>query len=674
LRSGDYSGGYAVSVLGDTRVDAADRGDVTPKSRKGRALVAMLALAKHNSTTRERVANLLWPDVPEDKARSSLRQTLGEVRDSFQNANGDSAVIVSRDKIALATAQVMCDAVSLINALRDGNDAETKMILEKWRGDYLADISGINDRTEEWAQMERAAFDAELREKSQRRIEALLHDQAHEQVRIITTYLLKRDPTNEILTRAAMQADAALDDLPMLHRRFQVLREALTEELEAQPATTTRKLFETLTGDEEQIVAAPKQVAKPRERSPLYSEMPIVFCPHVQMRGVDRAESDILLGLREDILAGVSRYRDLRLLTVSSLPEPEDASLYGESSRVFALSLSGRKAVGGLKVTAALSRLVDGVLIWSEVFELNNAQEWAAVDAVVARVAGALLPAMDRFTLSQTDHSDQSNDAYQLYLRGRAIATNALDAKTAKAAIKLLTSAITLKPNIANAYPLLARIYNTGIIYSQNISDIKSSRALAIDFAHKSIELDNNNPHAYVVLGWTYLWQEKWDEAEITFEHSLVFNANYADRLIEIAFGYLNIGNLDFAEVLLKRCLQLNPFPRDHYYVDLAWLETLRGNYAAAMRYFSTVTHYDLLGHVHCAISYFLAKSNFIAQKHANVIRAHVVKHKCTDGDISPLAIANWFMCHIPLRDTVLKNKMRLALVGALELEARQLN
>jgi DNA-binding SARP family transcriptional activator/Tfp pilus assembly protein PilF len=663
-------GGYTVSVLGDTRVDAADRGDVTPKSRKGRALVAILALAQHNSTTRERVANLLWPDVPEDKARSSLRQTLGEVRDSFQYQDGDNAVIVSRDKIALATAQVMCDAVSLINALRDGNDAETKMILAKWRGDYLADISGINDRTEEWARLERAAFDAELREKSQRRIETLLHDQAHEQVRIITTYLLKRDPTNEILTRAAMQADAALDDLPMLHRRFQVLREALTEELEAQPATTTRKLFENLTGDEELIIAAPK----PRVKSPMYSEMPIVFCPHVQMRGVDGAESDILLGLREDILAGVSRYRDLRLLTVSALPEPEDASLYGESSRVFALSLSSRKAVGGLKVTAALSRLVDGVLIWSEVFALDNAQEWAAVDAVVARVAGALLPAMDRFTLSQTDHSDNSNDAYQLYLRGRAIATNALDAKTAKSAIKLLTSAITLKPNIANAYPLLARIYNTGMIYSQNISGIKSSRALAIDYARKSIELDSNNPHAYVVLGWTYLWQEKWEDAEITLNRALPFNANYADRLMEIAFGYLNIGDLDLAEELLKRCLQLNPFPRDHYYVDLAWLETLRGNYVAAVRYFGTVAHYDLLGHGHCAISYFLAGSNFTAQKHAGIIRAHVAKYKCTDGDLLPEAITNWFMYHIPLRDVALKNKMRQALIGALELESRQLN
>ena len=58
----------------------AEGADLTPRRRKGCALLVYLAAHAGEDVSRERIAALLWSDRGEEQARGSLRQCLYELR------------------------------------------------------------------------------------------------------------------------------------------------------------------------------------------------------------------------------------------------------------------------------------------------------------------------------------------------------------------------------------------------------------------------------------------------------------------------------------------------------------------------------------------------------------------------------------------------------------------
>ena len=73
-------GTLTLKMLGglEAHRDGADA--VRPPTRKGRALLAVLAMSSDMRRSREWLATLLWERSAEEQARASLRQTLSEVR------------------------------------------------------------------------------------------------------------------------------------------------------------------------------------------------------------------------------------------------------------------------------------------------------------------------------------------------------------------------------------------------------------------------------------------------------------------------------------------------------------------------------------------------------------------------------------------------------------------
>src|SRR5689334_9654984 len=80
------------------------------KSRKGRALVAALALEPGHSLPRERLCSLLWGDRGDDQARSSLRQVLVGLRRDFA-AFAAPLLLVSDTHLAIDPAHIEVDAI-----------------------------------------------------------------------------------------------------------------------------------------------------------------------------------------------------------------------------------------------------------------------------------------------------------------------------------------------------------------------------------------------------------------------------------------------------------------------------------------------------------------------------------------------------------------------------------
>ena len=74
-----WSSEARLDLLGPVRLGNSAGDDLTPKSRKTRALLAVIALSK-GPVSRTRLTDLLWGDRGEDQARASLRQALYELR------------------------------------------------------------------------------------------------------------------------------------------------------------------------------------------------------------------------------------------------------------------------------------------------------------------------------------------------------------------------------------------------------------------------------------------------------------------------------------------------------------------------------------------------------------------------------------------------------------------
>src|SRR5712675_1563420 len=72
-----------ISVIGAFRVLTNDCEDLTPRGRKARALLALLALTPTRRRSRPALQDKLWSDRGSEQGTASLRQTLTEIRRAF---------------------------------------------------------------------------------------------------------------------------------------------------------------------------------------------------------------------------------------------------------------------------------------------------------------------------------------------------------------------------------------------------------------------------------------------------------------------------------------------------------------------------------------------------------------------------------------------------------------
>src|SRR3954454_23420700 len=97
-----------ISVIGSFRVLAHDGEELTPRGRKARALLAILALTPTRRRSRAALQDKLWSDRGPEQGADSLRQTLTEIRRAF----GDryrSCLMADMRGVGLAEGRVTVD-------------------------------------------------------------------------------------------------------------------------------------------------------------------------------------------------------------------------------------------------------------------------------------------------------------------------------------------------------------------------------------------------------------------------------------------------------------------------------------------------------------------------------------------------------------------------------------
>ena len=128
---------FALHCRGDVRLYSGEA-DCTPKSKKGRALLAVLA-AEQRPLTRIKIIDLLWSDRQEEQARASLRTLLADLKEQLGN-QFEELLVVDRERVTLGPA-VRTDL--------------TDATLARPAGELFEGLDHLDPELDEWLRVER---------------------------------------------------------------------------------------------------------------------------------------------------------------------------------------------------------------------------------------------------------------------------------------------------------------------------------------------------------------------------------------------------------------------------------------------------------------------------------------------------------------------------------------
>ena len=269
-------------------------------------------------------------------------------------------------------------------------------------------------------------------------------------------------------------------------------------------------------------------------------------------------------GMAEEIITGLSGIPGLK---VASRTAAFQFAGRGVDLQQVAASLnvgcvlegSVRTTASRLRVTARLTNVSDGYLIWSKAFDRELADIFAVEDEIARAVVDEL-----RLTLGGSADAPLIpaatgvTEAYTAYLRGR-YHWNRRTGTSLQLAIDSFTDAIAADAGYARAYSGLADAYATLAVYGlrppQDVMPVAKAKAL------RALDIQPDLAEAYVSVALVesvYDWA--WSDAERHFRRGFELAPAYATGFQWYALNCLvPCGRFDEARTAVERAVAIDP-------------------------------------------------------------------------------------------------------------------
>jgi DNA-binding SARP family transcriptional activator len=214
-------------------------------TKKTQALLTYLALPLDRSHPRDKLASLLWGDMPDTQALGNLRQALTRIRRVLPRPLL-RALVYDGKTVALDSSLVEVDAGRFEQLVADGKPESFEQAAVLYRGDLLAGLTLAERSFEDWLMPERER----LHELA---LQALARLLAHQQeLRLAEAAiqtglrLLALDPLQEAVHRAVMRLYTELGRREAALRQYQRCVSILRRELAAEPELETQRLYQEI--------------------------------------------------------------------------------------------------------------------------------------------------------------------------------------------------------------------------------------------------------------------------------------------------------------------------------------------------------------------------------------------------------------------------------------------
>lgn len=303
-----------------------------------------------------------------------------------------------------------------------------------------------------------------------------------------------------------------------------------------------------------------------RKPLPLPGKPSIAVLPFVNVSNAPERES-FADGLTEDLITDLSRTAELFVIARNSAfaykGKARDVREIAEELGVHhLLEGSVRHAAGRVRINVQLVDALTGDHLWAERFDRELDDIFAVQDEVTARIVEALL---GRLRTPPPRQRPKSLEAYEVCVRARRLMDDTPQA--AQEAHLLLTRAISLDPDYAEAYRWLALNHWMGWVHSGGPTE--TSRGTALELARKAVALDPNDAGCRWALAYLLAYERDFAEADAEFARALALDPNEADAWAALSDITVLAGRVEEGLEHIRKAFRLNPFPASWYYLPL---------------------------------------------------------------------------------------------------------
>jgi DNA-binding SARP family transcriptional activator/TolB-like protein len=614
-----------IRLFGGMAITDERGADYLPRSRKTRAMVAVLAMTAPRPVQRSGLTALLWSRRENEQARASLRQAVHELQQTLGPA-WDQILIAERHSLSLDPRDVSIDAVGA------SNPAAGKLeLLTLFQGGFLEDLTGLDPAFDGWLEQERRRLSAAARAAG----EAFLRGRHVNNEDMISgaRAMLRIDRAHDGAWRALIQAHIEANDRAAARFACEQWAEAIgLAPDQALPAEMAAFLVRIRVGGGPipsgrsvpftplaiplvgPVPAGGRVTSKaafgdivPGERVPAgVSEHRVM--PPFEWAGSDLRRTGLRLGVREmriiggnvdhalaeglaeEITTALSRFRWISCVSGRSLAAM--AGEHGEDNLRWSeigldLLLDGMIQRGGdrLRITVRLLDMRNGgAVVWANRFDPRDADPLIVQDGVAAAIVAQLDPVLlMREGELAASRGSLGAGARDLVLRA-VPAIYRLDRNSFRAAGELLEAALRIEPMNIDALAWFA-YWHLFLVGQGWADDAEAATSRAGTLADMAVAMDPNDARALTLAGHVRGFLMKCPaEAAVLHARAISLNPNLAIAWCFSGFALSYLGDQERALARMRQAILLSPSDPHLFFFQAAIIMPLllRGEYHEA--------------------------------------------------------------------------------------------
>jgi DNA-binding SARP family transcriptional activator len=548
-----------ISLMGPVRLWAADGSERMLPTRRAKALLAYLTLARGRSLQRSALAALLWERSAEGEARASLRKAVSALAAGFKDAPAGQFV-AGRDDLRLDASRCEVDLFRLDEGeisdagASDGTADESLLIL-------MEGLEGLGEAWDDWLATERTRAADQLRALREAALDRCLADPGASEAAIrAARRLLAVDDTHEGAWRSLMQLLADGGDRTRALQEYQRCRAALRNGLDVEPSAATRDLAQRIRAS--QGLSLRVVTATPREFDVTPSERPLrVGVLPFTAAGLGPESAEVALAYAREVALELARFRRFDIISPMTLAERE-RHLHGRDANAalgldYLIDGSIRDGIESRTIVASLLDVSEVIRpVWSDRVPLHahmRGVDGNVVETLVARLDPAILSAAGSrpTTRNRTDATTAVLKAIPLLYSMRR--------DRVELAGELLAEAVVAEPEnaVPAAWAAQWHVFHAGQGWARDpIAELKEAERLAI----LAMRLDPDNAEGFGIYGHVCAFLHKDFSSAVHFlDRSLAMNPNQASMWALSAPTHCYLGDPAEAQRRLMKYRSLVP-------------------------------------------------------------------------------------------------------------------
>jgi TolB-like protein/Tfp pilus assembly protein PilF len=566
-----------INVLGRFQAQRDSGEAVDISSRKALALLTYLAVER-GPRSREVLANLLWGDTGDDRARHNLRQALSKIRHCC-----DSLIVASGDDLMLDSS---CIAdVERFEALAGSDDPdELRECLDLYRGELLEGLNPREPEYAEWLMMTRTRLRDTACRVADRLGKALVEAGRTDDAIVAFRDQLKIDSAHEPAHRALMSLYAEAGRRSEALRQFQACGEALHRELGVEPSARTSELYERLREEPHGVAADDTRPVFDSTVNSASSPPAIAVLPFDNLSSSEQAY--FADGMAEDLITALSCFHSLVVIARGSSYAFRNSDL---TDQAIARKLGAQYLVRGsvqregkrVRINVQLLDAEAGLQVWGHRYDREMEDVFLLQDEITSTLVSTLAGRVEAARLAWARKAPPERlAAHDLLLRGKDH-HHRFTPEDCEKCIDLFERAIEQDPDYAVAYAWLGCGLGQAMVFA--LDDIPALIDRSQSAVEKGLSLDENDSECHRILAQVNLERGNLKRALQHQERALFLNPN-DDRIIN-AMGEVLVfaGRPEEAEQWVRKSMRLNPYHPIRYLTHLVRALFHQGRFREAL-------------------------------------------------------------------------------------------